>query len=204
MLICFEGIDRAGKSCLSLSFLEFMNTEYLSDDGAFKVDPHWGPFIWTKEPNFPTEEASNINTLFIDEFERERLFFESHLNHQKFICSENRNFIFDRYIWTALTCCHYYSPNCFGFAKALYLSKSLFVPADLYIFIDTPPEVCYDRDPDLDLEVLKALKNSYDITREFIDSPIIEIQAIGGEDRALTELAAKFDTFIKDTEFWVP
>jgi len=176
--------------------------DYLSDDGSFKVDPHFGAFSWTKEPSFTSEQADELN-LITDEFERERIFFESHLKHQKSVTVASKNLIFDCYIWTALAYCKYYSVGCFGFAKALYLSQELFHPADLYIFVDTPPEVCFDREPELDLKVLRSLQKTYYDTRQYIKTPIIEIQAIGGEDRTLTELVEKFDKFIKGTDHLV-
>ena len=139
-LIIFDGIDKVGKSTLSVNFTQYLNKLYRDEDGLLKIDPHFGDFIWTKEPLFTTEEADFLNSPgYIDEYRRERIFFESRMNHQKLIAG--KNVVCDRYIWSGLAYANKYSPGCFRFAKELYLSENLFIKPDLYIFVDTPPGV---------------------------------------------------------------
>jgi thymidylate kinase len=138
MFIAFEGIDRAGKSTLSIKFAEYLNSCKI--DGLLKLDPHFGDFIWTKEPSFSIEEAKLLNTPgYVDEYRRERIFFESRIRHQNYIIA--KNIVCERYLWSGLAYAFKYSPNCFRFIKELYSSDVLFAQPDLYIFVDTPIEV---------------------------------------------------------------
>ena len=196
--IIFDGIDKVGKSTLSVNFTQYLNKLYRDEDGLLKIDPHFGDFIWTKEPLFTTEEADFLNSPgYIDEYRRERIFFESRMNHQKLIAG--KNVVCDRYIWSGLAYANKYSPGCFRFAKELYLSENLFIKPDLYIFVDTPPEVCASRDAALDLDVLRELRESFLKTKDYIKTPIITIQAVDGEESTLRNLINIFDEHMAKT-----
>jgi thymidylate kinase len=192
MLICFEGLDRSGKTAMSSAFVQWLNTDYRDVDGTLLADPHLGDFIWTKEPTFTTEEADLLNSKEspLNEYQRERVFFESRVRHQELLATHN--VVCDRYVWSGIAYATVYSPNCVGMIKELYMSEDLFAIPDLYVFVDTPPEVCYDRDPSLDLEILKRIKLGYDSTRSTIKSPIITVQGLGGEERSLNRFVATF------------
>jgi thymidylate kinase len=197
-LIIFDGIDKVGKSTLSVNFTQYLNKLYRDEDGLLKIDPHFGDFIWTKEPLFTTEEADFLNSPgYIDEYRRERIFFESRMNHQKLIAG--KNVVCDRYIWSGLAYANKYSPGCFRFAKELYLSENLFIRPDLYIFVDTPPEICASRDAALDLDVLRELRESFLKTKDYIKTPIITIQAVDGEESTLRNLINIFDEHMAKT-----
>jgi thymidylate kinase len=190
--LVFEGVDRSGKSTLSVNFTQYLNKLYRDEDGLLKTDPHFGDFIWTKEPLFTSEESDLLNSPgYMDEYRRERLFFESRMNHQKLIAG--KNVVCDRYIWTGLAYSSKYSPGCFRFAKELYLSESMFIRPDLYIFVDTPPEVCASRDESLDLDVLRELREAFLKTMDYIKTPIITIQAVDGEESTLRGLISVFE-----------
>ena len=192
MIIIFEGIDNSGKSTLSNSFGHYINNDFRSEDGALKVDPHLGDFIWTKEPTFTTEEADELNSsACTDQFSRERLFFESRLRHQDLIAG--RNIICDRYIWSGIAYAKKFSPECFGFAKELYLSENLFIQPDLYVFVDTPVVVCHERDTSVGMDRLMSLRQAYIETEQHIKVPIIQMQAVDGEEEALKVLINKFE-----------
>lgn len=194
MLIAFEGCDGAGSTTLSVLFQQYLNEKFRNSDKTLKIDPHLGDFFWTKEPLFTSEEAHNLNSGKINEFERERAFFESRIQHQDIISC--KNVVCDHYIWCGLTYASYYSPNCYEFAKELYLSETLFVQPDLYIFVDTPLEVCFDRKPENSMDKLKAIKAAYARIRRFIKAPVLVIQSIGTEEQSLSELIAKFEEYV--------
>jgi thymidylate kinase len=190
--IVFEGVDRCGKSSLSVNFTQYLNKLYRDEEGLLKADPHFGDFIWTKEPLFTSEEADLLNSPgYMDEYKRERLFFESRMKHQKLIAG--KNVVCDRYIWSGLAYAHKYSQGCFRFAKELYLCETIFIQPDLYIFVDTPPEICASRDASLDLDVLRELRDSYTKTRDYIRSPVITLPYVDGEADSLKSLIALFE-----------
>lgn len=180
-----------------MAFLEYINTEYRDESGVIRIDPHLGDFLWTKEPIFSSEEADQLNTPgYVSEYQRERIFFESRLRHQGILAGSN--VICDRYLWSGIAYAKLFSPNCYEFARELYLSDALFVQPDLYVYVDTPPEVCYDRDPTVDLDRLRGLQEAYRQTRQYIEPAVITMQAIGGEERALAELVEHFDNHVRE------
>ena len=202
MLIVFEGIDRAGKSTLALLFEQYLNDRFRDKDGLLKIDPHLGDFTWTKEPSFTSEEADMLNSQeYNDPFKRERIFFESRLRHQDFL--SGKNVICDRYLWSGLAYSYQYSQEAYWMLRELYSSESLFMPADLCVFIDTPPEVCFDRDPILDLDRLRSLQSAYKVTQGQVCCPIITIQSIGGEQRSLDNLIEHFEKHVTDNHLLV-
>jgi len=191
MLIVFEGIDRSGKSTLSRQFGHYINDDFRSEDGALKIDPHFGDFVWTKEPTFTTEEADELNNTCTDQYVRERVFFESRLRHQDLLAG--RNIICDRYIWSGIAYAKKFSPNCFDFVKELYLSENLFLQPDLYVFLDTPVDICHERDTSVGYDRLNSLRLAYIECSQYIKTPVIQMQAVGGEKEALEGLIGKFE-----------
>lgn len=195
MLIAFEGIDGSGKSTLSVAFEQYLNQKFRCSDGTLKLDPHLGDFIWTKEPIFTTEEADILNAKeFADEYKRERVFFESRIRHQDII--SGKNVICDRYLWSGVAYAHTFSPACYELLREMYLSEDLFIQPDLYIFIDTPLEVCFDRKPLVGIDRLKAVRSSYMTTRRYIHAPVLTVSSIGGEEYSLNNLISKFDEYV--------
>jgi thymidylate kinase len=194
MFIAFEGIDRAGKSTLSIKFAEYLNNNKI--DGLLRLDCHFGDFIWTKEPSFSVEEAELLNTPgYIDEYRRERLFFESRLKHQNFIAA--KNIICERYLWSGLAYAYKFSKNSFRLLKELYSSDKLFLQPDLYIFLNTPIEICLERDPNLDPDNQKEIFGAYLETEKYIRDPVISFPAIGDEQETLQGLVTLFEDYLK-------
>jgi thymidylate kinase len=194
MFIAFEGIDSSGKSTLSVKFAEYLNNSKI--DGLLKLDPHFGDFIWTKEPSFSIEDAKLLNSPgYVDEYKRERIFFESRLKHQHYIAA--KNIICERYLWSGIAYAYKYSSSCFRLVKELYSSERLFVQPDLYIFLDTPVEICCERDPSVDIDHIREIQAAYLKTLEYIKVPIIIMQAVGDEQETLHNLIALFEDHIK-------
>jgi len=194
MFIAFEGIERSGKSTISVKFAEFLNN--YRDDGLLKLDPHFGDFVWTKEPFFSNDEGKSLNNSgYIDEYKRERIFFESRILHKNHIMA--KNVVVEQYLWSGLSYASVYSPHCFRLLKELYSSDVLFIQPDLYIYIKTPPEICQERDPVLDIDIQLELYEAYDICRKYIKVPIIDIVAMGDESETLQNLIVLFEDHIK-------
>jgi len=194
MFIAFEGIDRSGKSTLSVKLAEYLNNCMI--DGLIKLDPHFGDYIWTKEPSFSKEEANLLNTPgYVDEYRRERIFFESRIRHQNFIAA--KNVICEQYLWSGIAYAYKYSPQSFRMIKELYSSENLFIQPDLYIFLNTPVEICSERDPSLDIDVQREILEAYNKTMEYIKVPIINFQAIEEEQESLHHLIVLFEDHIK-------
>lgn len=197
MLIAFEGIDRSGKTTLSVNFAKILNSNFRDEAGLLEIDPHFGDFIWTKEPSFSTEESDKLNSPgYIDEYRRERLFFESRVRHQSMLAG--KNVICDRYIWSALAYMKRFSPNCFRFGKELYLSDRLFTNPDLYVFLNIPPEICAQRDEGMDVDILTELSEAYESTKQYIKVPIIELPHIEGEEEMLFAFSELFKGHLQD------
>lgn len=197
MLIIFEGIDNSGKTTLSKRFLDYLNT----DDGKAEVLRYEfkkgikevSDFTWTKEPQFTTEEADMLNSGQLkDEYRREALFFSDHIRHLKELSEGNK--VCDRYVWTGLAYAKKFSENCFPFVKYLYPDTSIFPAPDLYIFVDTPVEVCDLRDPTVGIERLRSIRDAYmEVKRFFLQhSPIITISAEYGVEESLELLIDRF------------
>lgn len=162
MRVIFEGIDKVGKSSLSKELCKLLNSNSL--DG----------YTWTKEPTFSTEEADALNSPgYKDPVKRESLFFMSRSKHQDTM--RLKNVVCDRYIWTGIAYAMVFSPQCYEFAKELYLSE-LFVKPELHIFLDISPEICTSRDPTLDLNLLHKLRESFIYNQKFMPFPCIQIQ----------------------------
>lgn len=155
--IVFEGVDNSGKTTVSKEIQKLMP---------------W--FTWTKEPVFSTEQADRLNS---DEYKgkdakREVLFLESRLSQQNLY--NKKPCLLDRYLWTGVAYAKAFSPSIYSFAEALYTNHNIFKKPDLYIFMDTPLESCYDREPALKKEPgrLERIRQAYRDTEHLIDTPI--------------------------------
>ena len=155
--IVFEGVDNSGKTTVSKELLKQMP---------------W--FTWTKEPVFTTEQADRLNS---DEYKgqdakREVLFLEGRLAQQMLYNTEPC--LLDRYLWSGLAYAKAFSPSIYSFCEALYTNHNIFKKPDLYIFMETPLETCYDREPALKKEPgrLENIRQSYRDTEHLIESPI--------------------------------
>lgn len=155
--IVFEGVDNSGKTTLSKSLQKIMP---------------W--FTWTKEPVFSTEQADRLNSPEFkgQDAKREVLFLESRLSQQSLY--NEKPCLLDRYLWTGLAYAKAFSPSIYNFAEALYTNHNIFKKPDLYIFMETPLEKCYDREPALKKEPgrLERIRQAYRDTESLIDSPI--------------------------------
>jgi thymidylate kinase len=178
MLIIFEGIDRVGKTTLSVEFQNYLNTEFSDGKGGVTLDPTKGPFIWTKEPSFTTAEADRLNDLkdSSQQYKRECLFFESRISHQSYL--KTHNIVCDRYIWSGMVYARVHSPGCYEFVKELYQSKKLFIQPDLYIYVNAGIDTCMKRDSTLNMDTMLELWKGYELVYDNIkelDIPIITI-----------------------------
>jgi dTMP kinase len=183
-LIVFEGIDNSGKTTISKKFVE-----YLREKDRYK---EW---VWTKEPDFTTEEADRLNDpeVNMDEYEREELFLASRFRRQP--TYQNNHCVVDRYLWTGLAYAELFSPGAYPFARVIY-SKDIFIKPDLYVFVDTPVEICDQRDPTVGKERLEKIRQAYINNIDLIDSPIITIESTGDLDQVLAELIKKYEEVI--------
>ena len=184
MLIVFEGIDRTGKTTLSVEFQNYLNTEFSDGKGGVTLDSSLGPFIWTKEPSFSTAEADKLNDLKdpSEQYKRECLFFESRILHQPYL--KAHNIICDRYVWSGMVYARVFSPGCYQFLKELYQSKKLFVQPDLYIYVNTGIDTCLMRDPSLNMDTMLELWKGYELVYDNIKELDIPIITINNEPRS--------------------
>jgi len=200
MFIVFEGIDNSGKSTLSKRFMEYLNTPETKDKIADWLESAEGipNFVWTKEPQFTTEEADRLNSPeFKDEYKREAFFFSDRFRHQSEL--EDSFVVCDRYVWTGLAYAKNFSPNTYPLVKHLYTDNGIFIQPDLYIFVDTPVEICDQRDPSVGLERLMDIRKAYLYTAPLVSGPenIIFTSAIGNVEESLNELVEKFEVWIE-------
>ena len=204
MFIVFEHIDGAGASTLSLDFMNLLNEKFRDEQGDLKIDPLWENFEWHKEPLFSTEEANKLNSeTYKDPVKREVLFYKSRIKHQELI--KTKNVVCDRYVWSGLAYASIFSPNTFEFAKGLYMDEELFMIPDLYIFVDTPLDICYKRilirGEDENIELLRKKRQAYFDTMRFIDSPIIVTESSGTTENdkvmAANDLYVKFSRYME-------
>ena len=156
-LIVFEGVDNSGKTTVSKELIKQMP---------------W--FSWTKEPVFTTEQADRLNS---EEYKgqdakREVLFLEGRLAQQQLY--KTTPCMLDRYLWSGLAYAKSFSPSIYNFCEALYTNHNIFKKPDLYIFMETPLETCYDREPALKKEPgrLEKIRQAYRDTEHLISSPI--------------------------------
>lgn len=206
MLIAFEGIDGAGKTSLSLEFCQYFNDNRWTEEGILKHKNllSFGQVFWTKHPDFTSEEADKLNSLdYKDYLKREALFLASRLRHISKL--KPGNYVFDRYIWSALAYSYHYSKEIFSFLKELYINQDIFKKPDLYIFVDTSIDSCVKRIKEKDRETLLGLWKAYDFTEKYIDVPIIRVKSEPVENEladkslkiAFEDLKKRFETHIK-------
>jgi thymidylate kinase len=188
-LIVFEGIDNSGKTSISqgvqkMLMADHLNLlkEYTKREGNATLENYVhtnGSWVWSKEPDFSTQEADRLNDTSkpMDEVEREILFLESRLRQLPKYHSNST--ILDRYLWTGMAYAKVFSNSTFPFVSKLYQSHNIFKAPALTIFVDTPVEVCQQREPDLTLERLNKIRDAYLETEQFVQGPIHRISGEG-------------------------
>lgn len=192
MLIAFEGIDGSGKTELSVGFCQYLNERWegrcwKDKDGSQTC---YTDFVWTKQPDFTSEEADRLNnkSVFSDPYKREALFFGSHLRNRATIYRDNK--VCDRYLWSSMAYAKVFSPEVYPFLKELYSDNSLFVAPDLYVFVDTSIDCCSKRGKSQDKTLLLELWKAYEQTESLITSPIIRVKSEDIGDLPQEESAA--------------
>jgi len=144
-LVVLEGIDGSGKTTLS---------QLVHQNFSSKVGLSYGPlWIWTKEPTFSSEQADSLNLRGMDSADREVEFMIDRIMHQEMLwgsgmfepaAGRQRHVICDRYIWSGLAYAKVFNPSVYEFMRVVYKHR-FFIKPDLYIFVDTAPEVCCQR-----------------------------------------------------------
>lgn len=200
LLIVFEGIDNSGKTSISQRVSEMLKEDFVGvcmlhsrdfDKEEYKEfvgDPR-NTWQWQKEPTFSTQEADRLNNpdVKMDENEREVLFLESRLRQQSVYSV--RSTVLDRYLWTGMAYAKMFSPACYEFTTRLYTSCSIFKMPDLTIFVDTPVELCHEREPEVSVERLTGIRNAYLDTKKFVKGPVETITGEGSlEENAIKAL----------------
>ena len=186
MLIAFEGIDGSGKSELSLEFCRYLNEEWSSEEAYSLRSPLFQEpwfkdtrrkFVWTKQPDFTSEEADRLNKMvqLSDAYKREAMFLSSHIRNRAYITEGHK--VTDRYIWSALAYSKYYTPAVYPFLEEMYAKNGLFQDPDLYIVVDTPIECCATRMRIQDKDDLIALRQAYLDTEYLIKAPVIRVSS---------------------------
>jgi thymidylate kinase len=188
-LIVFEGIDNSGKTSISkgvqkLLQVDFSNLvhEYCKKESIADLNEYVqgkNAWMWSKEPDFSTEEADRLNDTSkpMDEVEREILFLESRL--RQLTKYQANSTILDRYVWTGMAYAQVFSPSTFGFVSKLYQSEHIFKVPALTIFVDTPVELCQQREPALTLERLNKIRDAFLSTEAFVKGPVVRISGEG-------------------------
>lgn len=205
LLIVFEGIDNSGKTSISQQVagilkgdisavsIEGTSEEFAKDFSYFIADPR-NRWEWSKEPTFSTAVADKLNdpNNKIDEYEREVLFLTSRLERQPFYRAQST--ILDRYLWSGLAYSQMFSPKVLDFAKRLYVSEDIFKKPDLTIFVDTPVELCHEREPEVSIERLSGIRQAYLDCKPYVSGPI---ETITGEGDLVTNTTAAMDIIKK-------
>lgn len=175
-LIVFEGVDNSGKTTISKI-----------------IAKRYPEFKWSKEPLFSTEEADRLNS---DEFKgkdakREVFFLEGRLRQQEFY--RDNMVLLDRYLWSGLAYAKAFSPSIYSFCEELYQDFNIFKKPDLYIFMETPLDTCYDREPKLKETPgrLETLRSAYADTEKFIgNTPVVYIDGTKTVDECVDDCVA--------------
>lgn len=166
-LVVFEGIDNSGKTTLSKEVYRRVANDYLhvSDllGQTYGADPDLTDMVWTwaKEPVFSTEQADKLNdpSNNMDYCDREILFLESRLSQQDTYHSYNT--FLDRYVWTGMAYAKMFSNPLYDFCKKLYSNENIFKTPSLTIFVDTPVEICHEREPEVSIERLSGIRDAF-------------------------------------------
>lgn len=212
-LIVFEGIDNSGKTSISRRLLEVMNEDlaallhHVGHDHApadiKDLASSWEgqPWIWSKEPQFSTEEADLLNSdaLPVSEAYREYKFLESRMRNQN-VYQEN-NVILDRYLWTGLAYAKVFSPSCYEFVTHLYTNYNIFKKPDLVIFVDTPLQVCHEREPAVPVSRLEKIRSAYMDTKILVER-VCPVVTISGEGNIEQNLEGAVDEVRKALVQW--
>lgn len=165
-LIVFEGIDNSGKTSLSNRLQKLLD-----------IPGH--PWAWSKEPNFTTEEADFLNSgdPAVTESFREYKFMECRLRNQELY--RTCNVVLDRYLWTGMAYAKVFSPSLAEFARLVYTDRGLFKQPDLTIFVDTPVEICHERETAVSVERLDRIRDAYLATKDMVAGPVIVVSGAG-------------------------
>ena len=67
----------------------------------------------------------------------------------------------------------------------------------MYVFVDTPIEVCDERDPSVGIDRLRDLRQSYLDTMHLIKQPILIVESSGSIEAASEALIEKYEQFTK-------
>ena len=178
-LIVFEGMDNSGKTTLSQ-----------------RIAKEFPYAVWSKEPTFSTQIADELNSPQCkDEYDRETLSLEGRLERQTFYSD---NFVFlDRYLWSGMAYSKVFSPGVYNFVTRLYQNYRIFKKPTVTIYMDTPIELCQKREPTLTIKRLTAIRDAYDETRKYVNTPIITMHGTGDLDSNVAELKEKLSVYIK-------
>jgi len=169
--IAFEGCDGCGKSTLSKNFAE-----------------KYG-YSWTKEPTFTSEQADSLNLRSKDQIEREIEFCIDRIKHQEQLQGW---VVCDRYIWSGLAYAKIFNPSAFNFIEKMY-EHPFFRKPDVYVFVNTPINVCCERGREQNEEQLKAIVQAYSDTINLIEkfSKVVMVQGIGDINTCVNEIYEK-------------
>jgi dTMP kinase len=180
MFIAMEGIDGCGKSVMGKALAEDLN------------------FIYTREPTFTSEEADALNLESKNNIEREIEFAIDRIRHTNNVLRKWDDIICDRYIWTGLAYCSVYNPVAYPFAEALYKHK-FFVKPDVYIFIETPIEICFQRKQIQPKEHLKKILSAYEKIRPIVEteSKIITVSGVMKIQNCVKEIKDKMQNIFE-------
>jgi len=206
LLVVFEGIDNSGKTSISQEVHRILRDDAIgvsmlharenTDEFLSKyIGTSRNSWQWQKEPTFSTEEADRLNDpkVKMDQNEREVLFLASRLRQQR--TYSLRSTILDRYLWTGMAYAKMFSPSCFDFTTKLYTQEDIFIMPDLTIFVDTPVELCHQREPEVSMDRLNGIRDAYLSTQQFVRGPV---EIITGEG-SLEENAKKAITLIQNS-----
>lgn len=178
-LFVFEGIDHSGKTTISKKVHEKYN----------KLDYHW---VWTKEPIFTSEMADKLNSAdsSVTDAEREVMFLEGRLSQQTLY--KSTPCFLDRYLWSGLAYAYAFSRSIYDFCIPLYQNYNIFKKPSITFFMDTPLDVCLSRAPEgeeMSIERLTVLKNAYDETKKYVNTPIVYLDGSKTIDELTDEVS---------------
>lgn len=174
MFIVLEGVDGSGKSTLVKRLAESKG------------------LIYTREPTFSSEEADRLNLSGLDSIGREVEFLLDRVKHQEMLRQVHGHIVCDRYIWSGLAYCKFYSPDLYDFAVALYTHR-FFVHPEFYVLVDTPIDVCVKRGKAQSKGHLEGLREAYIQASSIVskNSKIISVEGVGNIDDVVDDIWAR-------------